>query len=61
MASKLSFLNAGHVDETYYDYRFEPYEKLITSIKKYIDFNNHKRFQTQLGSRAPAEYRALAA
>ncbi|WP_373274073.1 IS3 family transposase [Weissella thailandensis] len=30
-------------------------------IKEYIAFYNLKRYQTKLGSLAPAEYRALAA
>lgn len=48
-------------EEAYYDYKFETYEELVKSIKEYIDFYNHKRYQTKLGSLAPAEYRALAA
>lgn len=48
-------------DEAYYDHKFETYEALVTSIKEYIAFYNHKRYQTKLGSLAPAEYRALAA
>lgn len=51
----------SHYKEAYYDYKFETYEELVKSIKEYIDFYNHKRYQTKLGSLAPAEYRALAA
>ncbi|MGZ7884006.1 IS3 family transposase [Limosilactobacillus ingluviei] len=42
-------------------FRLETYKELIASIKESFNFYNHKRSQTQLGSRAPAEYRVLAA
>lgn len=45
---------------TIYDRKFETYEALVTSIKEYIAFYNHKRYQTKSGSLAPAEYRTLA-
>ena len=48
-------------DGAYYDRKFETYEALVTSIKESIAFYNLKRYQTKLGSLAPAEYRALAA
>ena len=52
----------GHYkDKAYYDHKFETYEALVTSVKEYIAFYDHKRYQTKLGSLAPAEYRALAA
>lgn len=34
---------------------------VLQLLKESFNFYNHKRSQTQLGSRAPAEYRALAA
>ncbi|MBE7387888.1 IS3 family transposase [Ligilactobacillus salivarius] len=34
---------------------------MARTIKEYIAFYNLKRYQTKLGSLAPAEYRALAA
>jgi len=43
--------------EMYYLQRFDDAESLQTAIDEYIDFYNHRRYQTKLGGLAPFEFR----
>ena len=48
----------GHYkDEAYYGEYFETFEELVASIDQYIYFYNHERYQEELDSQTPVQYR----
>ncbi|WOX37495.1 IS3 family transposase [Ligilactobacillus salivarius] len=48
-------------DEYYYDHTFITYEELVSGLAKYINYYNNERYQWNLKSLTPVEYRNQAA